>query len=56
MKVSLVLDERQRKNLKVSEEWKVEKKFKMIDIIIYSNNIFQYFFMRGVYFNGHILD
>ena len=57
VKVSLVLDDWQRKDLKVGEEWKLETNVLswLVDIIIHSNNIFLklFFWLLGrVYFMG----
>ena len=47
MKVGLVLDDWQRKDLKVSEEWKIETNVLswLVNIIIHSNNIFYTFLL-----------
>ena len=45
VKVSLVLDDWKRKDLKAGEEWKIETNVLswLVDIIIHSNNISWYF-------------
>ena len=55
MKVGLVLDDWQRKDLKVCEEWKIETNVlsRLVDIIIHSNNIFWYFSFG--FWGGYIL-